>query len=566
VAFHAGLIDGGWIGVDVFFCISGFLITGLLVSEHERSGRVALGAFWLRRFRRLVPALVLLLALVSVLAWSGQVDLRSDSVWGALTYSTNWVHVVSGTSYWDQFASPDPLRHLWSLAIEEQFYIVWPVVAFVVLRRSTPHALRVVALSGAAISALVQIIGIHVGWSIDRVYQGTDTRSVAFLLGAALATRGWPPRTPRRFGRLVEGLGYLVCGTCAVLMPGDRTWIFSGPLLGVSLAGLALVHHSSTTSDRLLDARWTRAIGRWSYGIYLFHWPLVASDGLRDASSVVRFIVVSVAAVGLAALSHRFVETPIRVGRLPKGVWYAATFGAAVVVVGVVVSTESEGPVMNTSVTLAPLEPSDGSSPGDMRVMVFGDSVPAVAADELRSVFDSEGFDIDVYADPGCVPSPDERDQFGKPECVEFLRGARERATSLSIDTVVVWWGGTGAEFSWHGSDLSFCDSSSQDEVYERINMLVGNFDGVVETVILVAPVPRVDIGRVDSQGTQCEIRAYEEVGRNRGIEVVRLVDAVCPSYPQDCDRIHRYDGLHFDGDAAREVAGIILRALPSAP
>lgn len=196
VAFHTGLIEGGWIGVDVFFAISGFLITGLMVAEHDRTGTVALGAFWGRRFRRLIPALFVLLALIVVLVRLDQVAVASRDVWGALIYSTNWVHIVGGASYWDQFATPDPLRHLWSLAIEEQFYLVWPVVAWFVLRRHDARVLGRVAIAGAVMSAIVQIIGIHGGLSIDRVYQGTDTRAVAFLIGAALASRGWPPFDP----------------------------------------------------------------------------------------------------------------------------------------------------------------------------------------------------------------------------------------------------------------------------------------------------------------------------------------------------------------------------------
>ena len=112
VAFHSGVIEGGWIGVDVFFGISGFLITGLMVAEHERNGSVALGAFWMRRLRRLVPALIVLLGLVAVLVQINQLDVTARNIWGALTYSTNWVHIFGGTSYWDQFATPDPLRHL----------------------------------------------------------------------------------------------------------------------------------------------------------------------------------------------------------------------------------------------------------------------------------------------------------------------------------------------------------------------------------------------------------------------------------------------------------------------
>ncbi|MTA29006.1 MAG: acyltransferase family protein, partial [Actinobacteria bacterium] len=218
VAFHTGLIEGGWIGVDVFFAISGFLITGLLVAEHERTGNVGLGAFWGRRFRRLIPALFVLLALIVVLVRLDQIAVASRDVWGALTYSTNWVHVFGGASYWDRFSTPDPLRHLWSLAIEEQFYVVWPVVAWFVLRRRNARTLGVVASVGAVVSGVVQIVGINAGLSVDRVYQGTDTRAVAFLLGAALASRGWPPVRTRAFPPFVGA-------ACVFVLVGAAVWL-----------------------------------------------------------------------------------------------------------------------------------------------------------------------------------------------------------------------------------------------------------------------------------------------------------------------------------------------------
>ncbi len=563
VAFHSGLIDGGWIGVDVFFAISGFLITGLLVAERESSGTVSLTAFWARRFRRLVPALIVLLALVAVLAWIDQVDVQARNVWGALTYTTNWVHIASGSSYWDTFAAPDPLRHLWSLAIEEQFYLVWPIVAWLVLRRHSADRLGRIALALAALSASAQVIGIGIGHSIDRVYQGTDTRAVAFLLGAAVATRGWPPPSVRRrvVARWVAVAGYAGFAAASLWLPGDRRWVFAGPLIGMSLIGVGLVLHAATTSDRVLNSRVLRTIGRWSYGIYLFHWPLVVSDIADEWSAGTRFVVVTVMSVALAAASYDLVEMPIRQRKWPRRALAPMAAVSLAVVIGALVTTESASPAIDASVTLAPkLEPSTRA-----RVMVFGDSVPAVAADELGTEAEAMGIDVDVYADPGCVPSEDLRDQYGKAECVEFLRGARTRALSLDIDTVVVWWGGTGSEFFWRGVDLHFCAAESRPVVRERIRRLVEYFSGVAD-VVLVEPVPRTDIGPDEAAGTRCEIEAYEDIGRELAIDVVRLSDWVCPKYPDDCDRIRRYDGLHYDGESARMVARIILQAVPGRP
>jgi peptidoglycan/LPS O-acetylase OafA/YrhL len=564
VAFHSGVIEGGWIGVDVFFGISGFLITGLMVAEHERNGSVALGAFWMRRLRRLVPALIVLLGLVAVLVQINQLDVTARNIWGALTYSTNWVHIFGGTSYWDQFATPDPLRHLWSLAIEEQFYVVWPIVAWYVLSRRAPSTLGKIALVGAGISALVQVVGIHAGMSIDRVYQGTDTRAVAFLIGAAIATRGWPPKKETLPSWLLPTFSLVVLVPAAIWLPGDRNWVFSGPLIVISFAGIAAVVYSTTQTNRLLLSPALRLIGRWSYGIYLFHWPLVVSHKFDNLNSGVRFIVVTALSIALAGLSYRIVESPIRNRRLPRiGVLPLSVVAVAVVVVSLVVSTPT-APALDADITLAPRPISTDSVPSDQpqRVMVFGDSVPAVAADELQAEAKSLGIEIEVRADPGCVPSEEKNDQYGKPECVTFLQGTRARAQELDIDTAIIWWGGTGVEFFEQGVMYDFCAVNAQQIARNRIRRLVAYFEGVATDIILVAPVPRLDQTARDVEGTECEIVAYDDIAAELGIKVVHLRDDVCPSYPDDCERIFRYDGLHYNDEPATQVAKIVLSAL----
>ena len=564
VAFHSGVIDGGWIGVDVFFGISGFLITGLMVAENQRTGRVALGAFWMRRLRRLVPALIILLGLVAVLVQFNQVEVTARNIWGALTYSTNWVHIFGGTSYWDHFATPDPLRHLWSLAIEEQFYVVWPIVAWYVLKRRSPSTLGKVAVCGAGVSVLVQVIGIHAGLSIDRVYQGTDTRAVAFLFGAAIATRGWPPKKLALPSWLLPAFSLVVLVPAAIWLPGDRNWVFTGPLIVVSLAGIAAVVCSTTQPNRLLSSPALRLVGRWSYGIYLFHWPLVISHKFDNLNCVVRFLVVTAISIVLSGLSYRFIESPIRHRRLPRVSLFAvAAIAVAIVVVSFVVSTPT-APAIDVEVTLAPRPTTVDSVPIDLpqRVMVFGDSVPAVAADELQAEATSLGVEIEVRADPGCVPSEDRKDQYGKPECVTFLQGTRARAQELDIDTAIIWWGGTGVGFVEHGTPHYFCNAEDQQLTRDRIRRLVAYFDGVATNIILVAPVPRLDQTAKDVEGTECEIVAYDDVAAELGIKVVQLRDDVCPSYPDDCDRIFRYDGLHYNGEPATQVAKIVLAVL----
>jgi peptidoglycan/LPS O-acetylase OafA/YrhL len=313
VLFHCAVpaFAGGWIGVDVFFGLSGFLITGILVAEIDRSGSVSLGRFWRRRMRRLAPALVLLVAVCVVLAVAVGLEMRTSGVWGAVTYTTNWVNIlVPGQGYWDTFADPDPLEHLWSLAIEEQFYVIWPLIVLLVGRRSGRRGVTAAATALAAGSLGVQLLGVSAGWSIDRLYQGTDTRALPFLLGAVVASHGVPTFS-RRTGIVTAVVSIGVLGSATVWLDGSQTSIFLGPLQVVSVAGIALVAVTARSSSLLVCHSGVRAIGRWSYGIYLVHWPLVLVMP-DDASTLMRVVVVSTLSVTLAAASHRLVEAPIR--------------------------------------------------------------------------------------------------------------------------------------------------------------------------------------------------------------------------------------------------------------
>ena len=206
--FHGGVaaLGGGFLGVDAFFVLSGFLITSLLLAEHRRSGRIDLPAFWARRARRLLPALLLVLGTVVVVSrWTLSAEklpaLRMDAL-AAIAYAANWWMMHRGGGYFAETAAPSPLQHTWSLGIEEQFYLCWPllvVAALMLARRPGRGVLLVLCGSGAAGSALAA------AWlfdpaDTDRAYYGTDTRALALLAGAALAVAlaGVRPAPTRR--------------------------------------------------------------------------------------------------------------------------------------------------------------------------------------------------------------------------------------------------------------------------------------------------------------------------------------------------------------------------------
>jgi peptidoglycan/LPS O-acetylase OafA/YrhL len=208
VILHAGLswLPGGFLGVDVFFVLSGYLITTLLLTELDRTGRVNLTAFWARRARRLLPALLVLVAVVSavspmVLPPTETALIRDDAL-SALAYVANWRMISRGTDYFAQTAAPSPLQHTWSLAIEEQFYLLWPLVLLLLLRWRPGRRQGLVAV--VAIAVLGAVASVAAGWlladagsNLNRVYFGSDTRAVSILVGVGLAgilatTRGSP--------------------------------------------------------------------------------------------------------------------------------------------------------------------------------------------------------------------------------------------------------------------------------------------------------------------------------------------------------------------------------------
>ncbi len=357
MAFHAGVTwaRGGLLGVDVFFVLSGFLVTSLLVAEHARTGTLRLRRFWARRARRLLPALfIVLVAVCAYGRWESTgispQQLRGDALF-TLGYVANWHYIASGQNYFVRFGAPSPLLHTWSLAVEEQFYWVWPLIVLLVLRRFGRRTLGWVAGCLAVLSASLCAALYLAGASPNRLYYGTDTRAQAIMIGAALALlvpmterrspRSGPGRTglePARpapgaeahagAGRLLRTAGLVGAGVLAICLhsvQGNGAFLYEGGFLLVALATAAVVVVAvRLPRDPLSTAlSWgpLRYTGRISYGLYLYHWPLFllldqTRTGLHGSALLaLRFGVTFVA----ADLSARFVELPIRRGTLLAG-------------------------------------------------------------------------------------------------------------------------------------------------------------------------------------------------------------------------------------------------------
>ncbi|MBE1874774.1 acyltransferase family protein [Myceligenerans pegani] len=333
VGYHLepGWVPGGFVGVDMFFVVSGFLITTLLLREIGATSWIDVPRFWTRRARRLLPALFLLLLVSVPVARLVEPDLTvgiGRQVLGATTFGTNWLEISAGSDYFDETA-PELLRPLWSLAIEEQFYLVWPVLLVVLLLTVPSGRWRVrVALGAAVASATAMALLYPAGDDPTRVYYGTDTHAFGLLLGAAVTLR-WARARPLLHGLRAHLLPVLALGGLVALwalLRSDSALTYPGGLLLASLLTLVLVL-GCVSGVRwltwLLELAPLRWVGERSYGIYLWHWPVllvvgaVMSDGGPGAAagSWARWAgdgVVVAVMLAVSALSYRFVEMPVR--------------------------------------------------------------------------------------------------------------------------------------------------------------------------------------------------------------------------------------------------------------
>ncbi|WP_194922774.1 acyltransferase family protein [Catenulispora pinisilvae] len=369
--FHAGHLGGGFLGVDLFFALSGYLITDLLLREVGDTGSVSLVGFWGRRVRRLVPALAVMLVVVTVVVWGfGAPDLvrstLSDGPWTQADL-VNWHLLAESASYWDSHDAPRVFEHLWSIAVEEQFYVVWPVVVLLIAewarrtgRRAEqrderrverrvdgqieqrvrqpdkrrmeqsdglPAQQRVerwVAASALVISLLSLVLMIALVDPNDptRVYTGTDTRAFSLLLGAVVATRPVREALARVVGRRGGAVaGVLVVGIAVAWYFANGTgshWLYAGGLFGHSLAAALLiglcVQVPGSVVARVLGWSPLRWVGQISYSLYLWHWPVFVflSPQRLHVAGWTWIAVVCAVSVGLAAASKYLVEDPIR--------------------------------------------------------------------------------------------------------------------------------------------------------------------------------------------------------------------------------------------------------------
>jgi peptidoglycan/LPS O-acetylase OafA/YrhL len=459
ILFHAApsWATGGYFGVDLFFILSGYLITSLLLGEWQRTGAIGLKAFWGRRARRLLPALFLMLAVVAGVAFVypkvlGSPDLFGDTA-ATLGYVANWHFIAVHTDYFAAVSNPSPLQHTWTLAIEEQFYVVWPLVVLAIfwvvgrlrslgptlssgragragragrVSRARPEfgAVAVVAAVGAVASAILMAALTPIGAaSVSRAYYGSDTRAQGLLVGCGLAALSlwWGPVRTAAGRRALWFLGW--AGAVGVLVmcltvAETSTFAFHGGFLVIALCGAAVIAsvrllpgHPVAT---ILSTRPLPYLGRISYGMYLWYWPVLlvmtsARTNLHGVDLLAARLLVIVAA---SSVSYHLVEMPIQRGALARmRAWVALPTAAAAAAIlllplvapldaAVVPSPAASASFLST--VSGPGATGTGATSHPVRILLIGDSVAGSLGVGLSEIAPLYGAQVVNHGTPGC--------------------------------------------------------------------------------------------------------------------------------------------------------------------
>jgi peptidoglycan/LPS O-acetylase OafA/YrhL len=610
VLFHADALQGGFLGVDLFFVLSGFLITTLLLRERLESGTVRLGAFWARRARRLLPALAGVLVGVALYAWlladpTELGRLRGDAV-ATIFYVANWRAIFSHQGYWDAFLAPSPLNHTWSLAIEEQFYLVWPLLLGAVLWWCR-GSLRVVVTMTTGL-ALLGAVWMAVVFSSDdpnRAYLGTDTRIPAMLLGAALAAwlqwRG-PVRSYRaRLAIEVAAIAGALVLVLAWASSEGSTWVlYHGGFFGCGVAVVAVIasitHPVRGPMARVLSLRPLCWLGLISYGLYLWHWPvMVVLDHDRVGVEGIPLAVLQISvSLALAVASYHLLEQPIRRRGLAAWRWrplapIAALVAIAMIVVATSGAVDPATALGRSDTAMAPLDQQVGEPvairhpelivPGrplprptdrPARLLVAGDSVGYSLAEHLA--VDPSEWELDM-ADRA-VPSCTVDDQSGHltparvnpsnglPGCHLPTTSWADDVQRFEPDAVLMTFGLPSDPKQINSSWTGVCDARYLDLLHDELTNALGvlSSQGAVVFVTTVPYVRHPLFGTQADPGVECMNRTIRAVaGANAHARVLAFDQWVCSGRTacrqaaSDGSKL-RYDGLHFRDQGAEDA------------
>jgi peptidoglycan/LPS O-acetylase OafA/YrhL len=463
MGFHEGAseLSGGFLGVDVFFVLSGFLITDLLATQYDRAGRLDLKDFWSRRARRLLPALALMLIVVTAAATVIEPGQRASlrlALLAAVTYTSNWYQILHHVSYFATlglFTAPPPLDHLWSLAIEEQFYLIWPLLLWLLIFRLNGRRARVTAtLILAALSALAMALEYSPG-DPSLVYYGTDTHAFALLIGAALAlalplatVMSLPTAQVRRLDAAgVIGL-VLLAWAAGHFSGNDRAvYPFGLILAAVGAAGLVAAAAGTGVIAAMTSLSPLRWVGIRSYGIYLWHWPVSAGGGATTGpgpTSPWLWLIEAGASIALACVSWEFVERPIlRNGFLATCSRWRVALDESLRPVG---ARRRTGPVVVAAATLVVVAvagygvarpPGSAAPSGLLRQVAEGQRISAASQASAQAIAQASAQASSQGAGSGAVPvSPSASPASASPASASPVPGSACRIAPAKLPKV----------------------------------------------------------------------------------------------------------------------------------
>ncbi len=593
--FHAnGALPGGYLGVDLFFVLSGYLITALLLAEHRDTGRIALGDFWRRRARRLFPALLSMMPAIALYVLlfakpSELASLRADAV-STLFYVANWRSIFSQKSYWELFAAPSPLEHTWSLSIEEQFYVVWPLVVAWLLKRRAARAVLVVSLVLTALS-MVAMAALFDPANSSRAYLGTDTRAASILAGAALAAV--LPTTTRfaaRTIRALDGIGIVAIIGLAIAwcgLDGQSAFLYRGGFWLTELCVLALVVCAVAGREslvaRALSVKPLTLLGTISYGVYLWHWPVnvvLTADRMHVSGAplhAVRFAIT----FAIAIVSYRYLEKPIRARGVP--------FGRPIFVVPAAVAlslllveratyarrlTAPPTPLVQTgglardAVGMGATAAGDGGvleTPPEItyRVLLLGDSTANSLGWGLRGMREP-GVAVDLLGQDGCTMLGDMCGGEAWPQ----------NEKELTPNATLIFFGGAflhglSADGGFRKSCHPAWDAKFEATLARRVDALAKVSDHVW---LVTLPYPlgawestqfRTEVDCINASLRSVAKKATGPDGRaGDRVKVLELGEQLCPRgvcTRHVNDEAVRPDGLHFSVDGAADLSKWVL-------
>lgn len=604
--FHDGRLAGGWLGVDLFFVLSGFLITSLLWVEYRTTSSISLAAFWSRRARRLLPALLALLLAVALyaalLAEPAELARLRGDVLSTLFYVANWHAIAAQHDYWAIFRAPSPLDHSWSLAIEEQLYLLWPplMLGVVAVARRPARALLVLAAALALASALWMALCFDPAQGTARVYFGTDTRLAAPLLGAALAIalRGRMGQAAGRHRTLAAGLGALGLAAliaAAVGLRGSEPLVYRGGLFVLALCSVAVIAALVLAPDgplsRALGSAPLRGLGIVSYGVYLWHWPLylVLTPERTGWEGWPLTALRLAATLAVATLSYHALEQPVRRWRGPTRRLVLGTAVSSAAVLGAIglaipPALERPDPTKLLGENAAALF-------ADVEVLLIGDSMAADMGRAFVGEARRRGLRAQVMGAEGCsaLRTAAVRLSDGRVLDVAPCLMVREQwiaAADFARPAVVIvleGWSGigdkrVGSRFG-HPCEPDF-DAAYRDDLDALVRRLARS--GAATALVATAPPYGQDLSprfagqwgtarpaerdaRFRERAT-CLNAARREVARATGAVFVDLERELCPGGACTRQRegtVLRPDGLHFSGPGAGWAARWLLDRVP---